>query len=1221
MSIQLDDLVYDYPDIEQPEFQQKITSKYEFAELSSSIDEEIPKAGEYYNHQKFIHRYLSQYDRLLLIHGPGTGKTLSSGGKSEEIRKNLTINATLGYVEKYLRPTRSNIKQCIIFAKGTHVQEEFKNQLINQCTGTGQNIEEVLSSFKKFYMFTTSVKFANNISSKTDEEIIEEYSDSIIIRDEIHGSRIDASESNKEKFGIGEDKNDKQRRQASVYKIIKRFLHLIKRSIVIASSATPMINEPWEIMDIVNPLLPLNKQMNFSIADFNSRTIKELEPYFRGLISYVRETEIYAKPDYSSTIPIDENYEYKIIKSDNTSQIIKSKQKIYPLYMSLIPTNQDEKDYYLANNIETSPTIYYRTNKEGKEELILPQGNIYLMNASSIKLENSEMVINDNNIAKSKYQFYSNEREICNAIFPDGSYGTEGFKKFIKEINSPQDIYQPNDELLSWIKGSVRPGINLNTIDRTTIPFNEIYDISKLRYLSNKWAKIVEEINDQYYLKSDLKGNIYGYTHFLNGSGAIYLGVTLEANGIKRFEAETSVFGNDMTPSRSLCTPNPKTKRTPRYIKIPPGPRYAIIHSKVHADRYRAIMELFNSWENRHGEYIKFLIFTQVGRESFNLANCLTFIGIDKGWHNSDDYQARGRGLRQTSHENLRQEKLEEMRLKGINTDNFIIPVKILPLASLDPISNNSIDIKFFRLSEEKDIAIKSMMRILKIVSIDNIIHKNRNQRLLDEDGSPECDYSTCEYGSYDPIPNYIDYSSYDILYSDEAIENIITHISEIFKTSYQITLDQLINYFNNIIQHEKSQKLKNKYIVWYRPRLIEEALYKIIIDKISLQNRYGFKCYLVEDNGSFFIQNEYPVGLKIQYLHDYIYYSKHLIATTPISLADFSIQIEKINQGSVVSKITEKLDLNIPVSNEFKLDFESLGYINKINLVEIVIYKALIEGIKTPNIMYIAELYAKYIYTTNEPIGEIQAAAYLSKNSGMFNTGKPLTRISRTQKNITSNNLISVPKNANISPYGSPIFDINTVGEPVCFHNLYGHIKDNNAFSIKSKIFKGEGRIRLIKSKKGETWRDLAPYEIPVYNKLIQLSIDKIFSEYDKYPIYGYILQDNEFRIVNKFVESPLAAKDRRRERNGQIVNSMNKDVLTSIAYDLHININYNDDAVGNKSVMMQELQSDVRDIDKFDMNKLTYFYKIYKSGLSRNDLKNLIYEKLIELGRLLVY
>ena len=72
-NLELDDLVYSYPDDRISGFQTLISEKKEFQELSSTIMEGVPRRGQFLKHQILIHRYMYERDNLLVIHHTGTG--------------------------------------------------------------------------------------------------------------------------------------------------------------------------------------------------------------------------------------------------------------------------------------------------------------------------------------------------------------------------------------------------------------------------------------------------------------------------------------------------------------------------------------------------------------------------------------------------------------------------------------------------------------------------------------------------------------------------------------------------------------------------------------------------------------------------------------------------------------------------------------------------------------------------------------------------------------------------------------------------------------------------------------------------------------------------------------------------------------------------------------------------------------------------------------------
>ena len=178
--IQLSDMLESYPPATLPGFQTMITSKEEFRELASYPNETPPeKRGDYFNHQKFTHRFLRTWDDLLLIDETGTGKSCSAVGffeyAQEEMRKRITDPRNVD--EKV-----SHFKRVIVLVKGPTQKNEFRNQLVCRCSVAGkydkaenviratesgnekQQKKAVSMEIKKSgYIVTTYLKFARTI--------------------------------------------------------------------------------------------------------------------------------------------------------------------------------------------------------------------------------------------------------------------------------------------------------------------------------------------------------------------------------------------------------------------------------------------------------------------------------------------------------------------------------------------------------------------------------------------------------------------------------------------------------------------------------------------------------------------------------------------------------------------------------------------------------------------------------------------------------------------------------------------------------------------------------------------------------------------------------------------------------------------------------------------------------------------------------------------------
>ena len=359
------DLLNPYGDLS---LNQSIFNKKEFNELKLSRYEE-PTPGELYNHQKIVSRFLSSktmYSGLLLFHEPGTGKSCSAFAATELIKL------------ESLKDKNSGIKRALVLTRGKALEDNLKNELVFQCT-KGQYIPEdyenltaetkirrLNKNISSFYEFQTFEVFAKEIKKLNDKRIKENYSDIVVVIDEVHNLRLIETDD----------------QSLNVYDQIHRFLHTIENSKVLLMSGTPMKDQPNEIASILNLILPSTKQMptgsqfdkEFLEEKNDVKFVKEnkvdkLKEFFNGKVSYLRA-----------------------MQSDTVKKVFVGKE-------------EGELQYF---KIELDQMSEFQ-GKYYKEA--------YEMDTSSDK----------------KSGIFSNSRQASLFVFPDGTYGSEGFKNYIIE--------------------------------------------------------------------------------------------------------------------------------------------------------------------------------------------------------------------------------------------------------------------------------------------------------------------------------------------------------------------------------------------------------------------------------------------------------------------------------------------------------------------------------------------------------------------------------------------------------------------------------------------------------------------------------------------------------------------------------------------------------------------------------------------------------------------
>lgn len=263
-------------------FGDAIVTKKEFEILKLPRFEKLVTkgTGEQYNHQKIISRFMSSvtpYNELLLFHEMGTGKTCTAIAAIEQLR----------YEKK------RHINGAIVCAKGTGLLNNFSQELLFSCTD-GRYIPDnydKLSDLERihrtrkitsaFYRFNTFETFAKEIAKMPDEALAQRYSNTIFVIDEVHNLREKDEVVRKDdvrnfivnKRGAGLSE------PLDIYKQFHRLFHVVKESKILLMSGTVMKDDPAEFASVMNLILPLDSQFpvdkDFTKAYFNPNgTIK-----------------------------------------------------------------------------------------------------------------------------------------------------------------------------------------------------------------------------------------------------------------------------------------------------------------------------------------------------------------------------------------------------------------------------------------------------------------------------------------------------------------------------------------------------------------------------------------------------------------------------------------------------------------------------------------------------------------------------------------------------------------------------------------------------------------------------------------------------------------------------------------------------------------------------------------------------------------------------------
>lgn len=1169
--VELDDLIYAYPLAYQEGFQGLISAKQEFIEVGSTVTEAVPRRGQQFRHQKFLRRLMAQYDKCLVMWKTGTGKTCGVVAVTEYYK------ALSGLTEYFRLLLDKQIKR-VYFLGGPALADEFKQQLICRCTAGEYETDAIIAAktgkartgainkaIGSFYSIMTYGALAREVSTMPSQEaLIEKYSGCIFIVDEVHQlypeKLTDASlhpldseeaydpqdpsevipealETLEEQEEVEDPElnepepeeptddqppvekiNKSNRDKRFIYRHLYNLFHQVNRAKILLLSATPMINKPSEMGAIMNLILPLDQQMPFGDDNefwYDQVTLDQIEPYFRGMISYVRELDTGAVVKYQGE-PIDSTFNID-------GQIIPAETIVW---RSVMEEFQNE---------------IYKDTKAGN--------------------------------------YFRNAQHASNFIFPDHSIGMPGFKKYVSKIGKSR--FQANPELLQAIS-------NMNV----------------LKQLSCKFASIVDLCRNQ-------PGNAWCYSDLIEGSGAIVLGLCLEAHGFEYFNMNQSVFalpsgkpeGKDKA-GEPYCAPE-ATRGVSRKSTLKPGVnRYVLLTSEIMKDkeRVRIIKDTFNSYENRHGDLIKVIIGSPVTQVGLSFSNVTQIHIIGPEWNQASNYQAESRAIRSTSHVDLIEEERARLRRLGENPDQATIVVNVYRHCAVTQDGASS-DLHIYEIAETKDRRIRRIYRMAKQCAVDCQLNYERNVRPTDIPNSSTCDYEECNYQCFGPTADVsadLDPTSYDVLYSGEVVDYAVEQVKTFFKDRSSSTFQKLYGHID------------------ISTKFVDMAVENIITSKSVLIDRYGYKSYLQEDNGILYLQKDFPTNqtTPTQNIEKYSqsYYTDVMIGSEVKPLSSYTSQIKLSAQASDMQEILQLLETkpgltDEELAKEVDKRVDALSVENQVQLLEITAISVFVNGLLNPILQAILHKFRSYIFALHEPVATIKSVAQRLSMRGQGRGRKPKAGAP-----------IKFPLNQ--SEIEGACGDPNDNNETVYIHNLYTRTSGKAAFNVVAKFLKSEGRIMVLKPSEGTgKWREVTQTESLVYTSCIQNRIVEMLAPYDNMdpPIYAIILQDKHYRIIDRTAEETSKSDvDERSKHRGKNCISWDKKDLIEICWKLGFNMFR---AEVNKPIeeIIDYLEGKAFNIEDVDEEKLRFYYQ-FEVGATRPDICRALRKFMEETGRILV-
>jgi len=413
-----------------------------------------------------------------------------------------------------------------------------------------------------------------------------------------------------------------------------------------------------------------------------------------------------------------------------------------------------------------------------------------------------------------------------------------------------------------------------------TIKDKKIFQEDLIKY-SSKLYKLLKNIKES-------TGNVFIYSNYVSFGGTLLVKLLLLNNGFTEFKS--------------------------RQKNENPYKNFVLFDDTLNIEAREKIRKIFNSKENKDGKLIKIIIGSPILSEGITLKNVRQVHILEPCWNMSRINQIIGRAVRNYSHQDLPVENRNVQIFKYVSV--YYPKKEIEESASL---SSFFIDREKYILSEEKDRSNKNVERLLKEISFDCDLMKSRN-KLIGKNGSPECDYTTCEFKCLVKVKpenkDKDDKSTYNLYipYFDKLdIEFISKTIHDMFKKYFIWHIDDIVQYIKDI-----NNNISNEAIFI--------TLSNFTTNKVPFEDMYSREGFLI-NKGPYYIFNSSDLNINTSI------YSKIL---------DFTVNKNKYTLDEFINskfenfkdiKSIDEEDLTIkPIETEEELLSESdIAYNNNI--------------------------------------------------------------------------------------------------------------------------------------------------------------------------------------------------------------------------------------------------------------------------------------------------
>ena len=842
------------------------------------------------------------YKGVILMHGVGSGKTMTAIRVAEGFKEQVKKYSTKIYVLVPGPNTRENFKKELINTTGdTYLKnKESLNQMTKQEIEQEKKIAIYnalqyykIFSYKTFYKKVLGEKivekklvgdnkikstYRKNTEGELEREIvvdkINNMNNSILIVDEAHN--ISGNE-------YGE----------ALKKIIKNSENLR----IILLTATPMINLADEIVDLLNFIRPENDKIQRDKIFTNDKNYTmEIKS---GGLEYLKEKANGYISFYRGSIP------YTFAKRIDNGSIPEGM-----LFTPVIKCFMDKFQY----------DTYIETTKKSKDTLD---------SASS---------------AASNFVFPGLNKDKTDLI---GLYATDGMSNILSQLNTD------GNKLRSLINKKLFNGKLTKGEEENFILESENKNITglilKQSYIKTFSIKFFNILNALNKLVEGDKGasTAFIYSNLVKAGGMELFAETLTQNGFLPYNEDSRnydikdetidyktgiTFSDFKKKKQSLSNFNPAT-----FLLVTGGVDES--GEDLPEIKQKIIQDVFNNVDNIDGKFIKFILGSRVMNEGVTLKNIKEVHIIDAFYNIPKAEQVIGRAIRMCVHQDVIN---DNYKYPEVNVFRYVV--------SLSDGSNKlSTDELLYQKAELKYLVVKKVERALKESAFDCplLLHANMFPEEID-------DYKDCVYPTLENVkagkqicPMLCDFKKCDLKCSGDKLND--KYWDEKHKTykvlsknelNYNTFNDDLARYEINLIKNKVKDLFRFKHVYIYAEMLkkikksfvnhqaelfedyfldqaLEDMMPKTENDfnnyKDTIYDKYNRPGYLIQ-RGNFFIFQPFNENEDVT-----MYYRKNIDLEQPNQVSLNNYVKQKFNIVYKKTDIPEKLKREIKEGYDFE--------------------------------------------------------------------------------------------------------------------------------------------------------------------------------------------------------------------------------------------------------------------------------------------------------------